>query len=125
INHIVRRGSIVIFPMYQKSELTSPALFTPNADTGVLRAIDTLHAHADYTQPMLNKLCIVGHSYGGVVTANMGEDYAAYGLPKPAAIMGAAPGYGTAPQGALPTYSNIDSSINILAIFEQDDDVVD
>ena len=125
INHIIKRGNIVIFPMYQKSAITSPALFTPNADTGVLRALDTLRAHPEYTQAILSKLCIVGHSYGGVVTANMGVNYAAYGLPKPAAIMGAAPGYGTAPQGLLPTYRNMDSSIAILQVFELDDNVVD
>ena len=42
INHLVRRGNIVIWPNYQDSLLTPAAQFLPNAIAGVRSALATL-----------------------------------------------------------------------------------
>jgi pimeloyl-ACP methyl ester carboxylesterase len=126
IKHLVRRGHIVIFPRYQVNEYTTPSTsFTPNAITGMLRAIDTLHAHPTWTQPELDKVFYLGHSYGGLITANLATNYLSYHIPKPKAILMACPGYGTYPGGQLLSYSAMDSSIFVIDIFEKNDNVVD
>jgi len=126
IEHIVEQGNIVIFPRYQKSEYTTLATsFTSNAVTGIQRALDTIKNHPTWTQPFLNKVLYVGHSYGGLISANYAVKYATYGIPKPRAILMACPGYGSYPGGQLSSYSAMDSSIYMLDIFERSDTVVD
>jgi len=126
IDHMVKRGNIVVFPRYQKSEYTTlSSSFTPNAVTGILRAIDTIKNHPTWTQPELDKVFYVGHSYGGLISANLATQYASYKIPKPKAILMACPGYGSYPGGQLSSYSAMDSSIYVLDIFERNDSVVD
>jgi pimeloyl-ACP methyl ester carboxylesterase len=126
IDHIVKRGNIVIFPRYQKSEYTTPSTsFTPNAVTGILRAFDTIKNHPTWTQPELDKVFYIGHSYGGLISANLATNYATYKIPKPKGLLMACPGYGSYPGGQLSSYSAMDSSIYMLDIFERSDTVVD
>jgi len=126
IEHLVKRGNIVVFPRYQVNEYTTLATsFTGNAVTGMKRAIDTIRAHPSWTQPELDKVFYVGHSYGGLLSANFATNYSSYGIPKPKAILLACPGYGTYPGGQLSSYSGMDSSIFVLDIFENTDNVVD
>jgi pimeloyl-ACP methyl ester carboxylesterase len=126
IEHMVKRGNIVIFPRYQKDEYVTPSTsFTPNAVTGILRAIDTIQHHPTWTQPDLSKVFYVGHSYGGLISANLATKYASYAIPKPKGILMACPGYGSYPGGQLSSYAGMDSSIFVLDIFERNDNVVD
>ncbi len=97
IEHIVRRGNIVIFPTYQE-----PGKFryhtekvTGNAIRAVKKAIGILNKQAesgDHPKPDLEKFAIVGHSAGGQITANMAALAAESGLPIPKAIMPVQPG---------------------------------
>ncbi len=126
IEHLVKRGNIVVFPRYQVNEYTTLATsFTGNSVTGIKRAIDTIRAHPSWTQPELDKVFYVGHSYGGLLSANFATNFSSYGIPKPKAILLACPGYGTYPGGQLSSYSAMDSSIFVLDIFENTDNVVD
>ena len=126
IIHLVEQGNIVVFPRYQKDEYTTfPTSFTPNTVTGILRAIDTIKKHSTWTQPELDNVFYVGHSYGGLISANLAVKYASYGIPKPKAIELSCPGYGSYPGGQLTSYSGMDSAIKVLDIFERSDTVVD
>jgi len=126
IEHIVKRGNIVIFPRYQQNEYTTLSInFTSNTVTGIRRAIDTIQAHTAWTQPQLSKVFYVGHSYGGLISANLATKYATYNIPKPKGILMACPGYGQYPGGQLLSYSAMDSSIRVLDIIEHGDNVVD
>lgn len=97
IEHIVRRGNIVIFPTYQE-----PGKFryhtekvTGNAIRAVKEAIDLLNQRAksgEHPKPDLDKFAIVGHSAGGQITANMAALAVESGLPIPKAIMPVQPG---------------------------------
>jgi len=71
INHIVERGNIVIYPLYQGSLLTPVKDFTPNAIAAVQDAIRTLKNEPGHVKPELDKFGIVGHSMGGPISANM------------------------------------------------------
>lgn len=90
IEHMVRRGNIVVYPVYQEGLTLSIAL-TPNAITGVKAAIAELQK-GDHVKPDLDRFAIVGHSAGGIISANMAATWKKEGLPQPRAVMCVQPG---------------------------------
>ena len=91
IEHITKKGNIVIFPVYQ-APFTKPGEYTANATRSVLSAIEVLNSR-DHVKPDLNRFAIVGHSCGGMVAANIAAVAAASGLPAPKALMSIEPGW--------------------------------
>ncbi len=93
IRHLVRRGNIVVYPIYQEAATMRfpTAQITPNAIRAVKDAIARLQS-GGHVQPELNHVAIVGHSAGGMITANMAALAASVGLPPPQAIMCVEPG---------------------------------
>ncbi len=92
IDHIVKRGAIVIYPVYQDSLFTSVQEFLPNAVTGVKNALQRLQNDPGHVRPILSQYAIVGHSMGGILSANMAAEYKALDLPMPRAVMCVSPG---------------------------------
>lgn len=95
IDHIVRRGNVVIWPRYQAGLLTPPALFTPHAIASVKLALAQLQN--DYParpRPDLTRVAAVGHSMGGILAANLAALAATSELPPLRAIMAVTPGTG-------------------------------
>ena len=92
IDHLVGRGNVIVFPVYQDSLLTAAKDFTPNAIAAVQNAIHTLQNEPGHVKPQLDKVAIVGHSMGGVISANMAALWKGAGLPFPRAIMCVEPG---------------------------------
>jgi hypothetical protein len=85
IKHLVRRGNIVVFPAYQ--EVTSdPSQFADNAIAAVKNALTNLNS-GGHVLPELDKVAIMGHSLGGVITSIMASTADTTGLPVPKAIM--------------------------------------
>lgn len=97
IDHLVKRGNIVIYPRYQASLLTSIQEFTPNTLTAVKGAIERLQTEPGHIKPDLNKFAAVGHSMGALLAANMGALASASGLPRVGALMSVEPGITEAP----------------------------
>jgi alpha-beta hydrolase superfamily lysophospholipase len=97
IDHLVRRGNIVIYPRYQLDSRTPPKEFTPNAISSIKDAINRLQNENGHVLPDLGKFAIVGHSAGGIVTANLAAEALFEGLPSPRAVMSVAPGKSMAP----------------------------
>jgi Tol biopolymer transport system component/acetyl esterase/lipase len=91
IEHLVRRGNIVVFPRYQMGAISDPKKCTPNALKAVGDAVAELKRGA-HVRPDLEKFALVGHSNGGYVAANLAALAAAKGLPKPRALMCVQPG---------------------------------
>ena len=98
INHLVRQGAIVIYPIYQPGGIEKPSDYTPNALAAMLDAIPRLdgqtHALAD-----TERFAMVGHSLGGTIIANLAASYETSGLPRPRAMMSLMPGDTRAPRG--------------------------
>lgn len=92
IDHIVKRGNIVIYPRYQENLKAPMTDFTPNAITAVKEALEILKSQSNDVKPNLNNFAIVGHSMGGIVSANMAALVLASGLPVPKAVMAVEPG---------------------------------
>ena len=91
IDHIVRRGNIVIYPRYQASVRTPTRDLTPNAIHAAKLAFEELQ-NGRHVRPQLDHVAVVGHSAGGLVTANMAALARSEGLPRPKAVMCVQPG---------------------------------
>jgi pimeloyl-ACP methyl ester carboxylesterase len=97
IDHLVKRGNIVIYPRYQASLLTSIQEFTPNTLTAIKAALDVLQTEAGHIKPDLNKFAAVGHSMGGLLAASVAALASDSGLPRVTALMSVEPGITEAP----------------------------
>ncbi|MDR3387824.1 MAG: alpha/beta hydrolase [Rudaea sp.] len=95
IDHIVRRGNIVIFPNYQDSLFTPGTQFLPNAIAGVRGALADLASGTDGVSADTNRMAVVGHSAGGVLSAEIATVAQAEGLPAFRAAMPVEPGDGS------------------------------
>ncbi len=91
IEHLVKRGNIVIYPRWQENFMTPQPEFTPNAVKAVLDAKAELEKQG-HVLPDWQKFAIAGHSVGGLLTASLGALAAEKGLPAPKALMSVQPG---------------------------------
>ena len=105
IDHIVKRGNIVVFPRYQADLATPSEEMTPNAFAAVKDAIERLQGEGPI-EPDLERFAAVGHSMGGVISADMAALAATEGLPPLRAVMimepGASPSYPMADLSQVP-----------------------
>ncbi len=82
IDHLVRRGYLVLYPAFQTVGRTRPPDATKNATALVKDALAALE-NDPKAKPDLSKLAYLGHSAGGGVAVNLAADPAAAGLPVP------------------------------------------
>ncbi len=127
INHIVRRGAIVLYPNFQEA-LTDPAQHLPNALVSIRDGIARLQA-GGHVMPDLTKVAFVGHSAGGLLTINLAAVAAIEGIPLPKAVMVAnGSGPNSIPIGGgahlLKDLSGVSGDVLLLAIAGDDDTVV-
>ncbi len=124
IEHLVRRGNIVIYPRYQATLLTSMQTFTPSAEAAVKEAFKELEGKV-HVKPELDHVAIVGHSMGGAVGPNLAMLMPADGLPTPKAICSIEPGYRLIGQDkvqmSLEDFSKIPAGTLVQMIVGQDD----
>jgi len=88
IDHLVRRGAIVVYPVSEDSKFDSADKIRRNAVIGVRRAADELSREG----VDLSRVAFVGHSVGGGLSVQLAADARALGLPVPRAIMSVQPG---------------------------------
>ena len=120
-DHLVRRGNIVVYPVYQDSPFTRGDRFTPNALQAVKDAIVELKT-GQHVRPELDKFALVGHSAGGIITADLAVLAQAQGLPEPRAIMIIEPGRGDffgKPNLPIQDYTKMPSAALILVVIGQ------
>jgi predicted alpha/beta hydrolase family esterase len=87
IEHLVKRGNIVIYPRYQENLREQPAKMTPNTISALQSAFSKLGKRADRS-----RVAIVGHSLGALMAFNVAAESAAAGLPAPKALLSVEPG---------------------------------
>ncbi len=90
IEHLVRKGNIVIYPRYQKDLTTPPSEMTDNALDAINYALAVLQEGE--VKPQREHLALIGHSLGGVIAANLACEAASGWMPMPKAVMVIAPG---------------------------------
>src|SRR5690348_12144401 len=97
IDHLVKRGNIVIYPRYQATLLTPLKDFTPNTLSAVKDALERLQTEKGHVAPDLSKFAAVGHSMGALLAANVAALAAESKLPRVRAVMSVEPGITESP----------------------------
>lgn len=124
INHLVKHGNIVIYPKYQDAGGTIPdSEFNANTVTAIVNALDTLELPG-HVKPRLENLAVGGHSYGGLLTANMGILAATSGFPVPKALFSCQGYTDNNNTVRLPDYSVMPADINMLIVVGDNDAIV-
>ena len=126
IDHIVKRGNIVIFPRYQSSILTRREDFIPNTLDAVKAAFKELQTDRSHVRPDLTKVATVGHSLGGVLSASVAALARESGLPRVRAVMSVEPGMTRSPGNIpMPDLKKIESETLLLSIAGDRDTLVE
>jgi pimeloyl-ACP methyl ester carboxylesterase len=127
LQHLTRRGNIVIYPRYQANLRTPTKDFTKNALAAVQAALQHLQTPDSPVKPDLARIATVGHSVGGLLAANLAVELPRAGLPAPKAIMAAQPGKTWGKDRAqvpLLDLSTLPSETLLLTIVGEDDQMV-
>jgi len=125
IDHLVKRGNIVVFPRYQSSVLTPRAHFIPNTLEAIKDAIERLQKSPGHVRPEVNRFAAVGHSLGGVLAASVAALAAESGLPPMRAVMAVEPGMTSHPANVpMADLKKIPSDALLLAVAGDRDTLV-
>lgn len=126
IEHLVRRGAIVIYPNYQFSALTALRDYTPNSVAAIRDALLRLEAGTG-PRPDYTRVAAIGHSMGGAIAANLAASAGAQGIPQPRALLTINPsngsGYGSLAM-PLEDFAQIPSTTLLLSMYSDRDDRV-
>jgi acetyl esterase/lipase len=119
IEHLVRRGAVVLYAEYQGPTYRESA-WRQTLQDDVRAALTTLEREGVPVDP--TQVTVVGHSLGGVLALDYAASAAAVGLPVPAAVMGVAPGCNSKEVACLGAdLGAISATTRILLVTEADD----
>ena len=91
LEHLARRGAIVISPRYQ-TDITTPVVdFLPNARQAIADALDVLSTGSNLIRPDFDRFALIGHSAGGNLAAQLAAVLVSP-LPTPRAVVCMMPG---------------------------------
>ncbi|HSE16607.1 MAG TPA: alpha/beta fold hydrolase [Pyrinomonadaceae bacterium] len=97
VDHLVRRGNIVVYPRYQSNLLTPIKDFLPNTLSAVKDAVHRLRTERGHVTADFGKFATVGHSLGGLLAANVAALANESKLPRVRAVMAVEPGITESP----------------------------
>lgn len=126
IDHLVKRGNIVVFPRYQAHLFTRREDFIPNTITATKLALKRLQTENGHVRPDLTKVATVGHSLGGVLAASVAALAQESGLPRIRAMMAVEPGITRDPINVpMPDLKKIESETLLLSVIGDRDTLVE
>jgi pimeloyl-ACP methyl ester carboxylesterase len=121
IRHLVGKGNVVIMPRYQDRLLHPRARdFSAVVAGSVQRAMDYLRQHSA-TPVGFNRPVVIGHSYGGVLAADLLLHFSGKNLPKPAAVMICQAGINIFRGGRIRDYEGFPEDVNLLLVVAKND----
>lgn len=98
IDHLVRKGRIVVWANLQQNASTSLYCYKANAAAGIRSAIDALQrSPSEHARPDFSRVGAVGHSLGGTLAPNLAAGADRFGIPRPRAVMSATPEHAPSP----------------------------
>lgn len=125
LDHLVKRGNIVVYPRYQASLLTPIREFIPNTLAAVKDALRRLQTERGHVTPDFNRFATVGHSLGGLLAANISALASESNLPRVRAVMAVEPGITEAPINVpLADLKKIPADTLLLAVAGDQDTLV-
>jgi len=125
LDHLVKRGNIVIYPRYQSNLLTPIREFLPNTLHAIKDSLIRLQTEPGHVSPDLNKFATVGHSLGGLLAADVAALASESSLPKVRAVMSVEPGITDPPINVpLADLKKIPAETLLLAIAGDQDTLV-
>ena len=125
VDHLVKRGNIVVYPRYQANLLTPIKDFTPNTIAAVKDAVRRLKTEPGHVTPDFTKFATVGHSLGGLLAANVAALASESNLPRVRAVMSVEPGITESPINVpLADLKKIPADTLLLAIAGDQDGLV-
>jgi pimeloyl-ACP methyl ester carboxylesterase len=126
LDHLVKRGNIVVYPRYQANILTAREFFIPNSIEAIRDAIARLQTEPGHVRPDLNRVATVGHSLGGLLAVSVAALASESGLPRMRAVMSVEPGLTRSPANVpLADLKKIPPETLLLAIAGDRDTLVD
>ncbi|HET6372418.1 MAG TPA: alpha/beta hydrolase, partial [Candidatus Polarisedimenticolia bacterium] len=121
IDHIVRRGNIVIYPIYESGSFSEePEKMMESAIKSTKAAIESLKKSGS-VKPQLDQFAIVGHSLGGGLTAQIAARAEKAGLPVPKALMPSQPGWRGGDTIPVDKLSQIPATALVLVVVGDED----
>ena len=125
IKHLVRKGNTVVYPRYQKTVFSpSPKKFSENVTTAIKAALSLAEKKSAHQQIDTSGFCLIGHSYGGIIGAEITINWKDYGIPKPKGLFLCAPGPGPFHSGKLDSYEQMPQDLNLLIMVNENDYIV-
>lgn len=125
IDHLVREGNVVLFPVYQDSDETSPQTVVRAAAEAERAALAELAKRG--VTPDAQRVVYFGYSMGAAISLNLAAHVAEWKLPAPQALVLAAPGdshhvaKGEAAKSILPPMSELPSTLPVAIVTGEDD----
>jgi len=120
IVHLVRRGHIVLYPVYQPSPLAPFGLMMRNAVEGIRAGFRHLEERGP-VRPLTNRCAFTGHSLGGIIAAQCAALGPAAALPDPKVLMPVQPGWGQTFSVSLEELSRVPSHTLALVVAGEED----
>jgi pimeloyl-ACP methyl ester carboxylesterase len=126
IDHLVKRGNIVVYPRYQATLLTGREDFLPNTIAAINDAIKRLRSEPGHVRPDLSRVAVVGHSLGGLLAASTAAVAGENGIPRMRAVMSVEPGLTRSPANVpLADLKKIPADTLLLSVAGDRDTLVD
>ncbi|MBM6595946.1 dienelactone hydrolase family protein [Microvirga pudoricolor] len=91
IDHLARRGNLVLFPRFQEPNRTRPMEATANAAALIKSALEALASDPD-AKPDLKRVAFIGHLAGVPIAFNLAAEAEQDGIPAPKLVFGLMPG---------------------------------
>jgi acetyl esterase/lipase len=120
IDHLARRGFVVIYPRYMEPE-TPVNEYLPNVLDAIVDAFDVLETSPAHVKPDRQKFALIGHSTGGVLSIQAAALAESRGLPAPRAVVAVTPGEVLRPKG--PSLAGVPAT-TLLVVVAAEHDVV-
>lgn len=116
IQHLVRKGRIVIYPRYQYADqFRTPGDVMLEGARGAVKAAWTRLNESGPVRPIQEGMGWIGHSFGGTLAAKLAASSAPDGLPPPRVLLLIEPGgedlVGLADLGTLPVDTLVESVV--------------
>jgi dienelactone hydrolase len=125
IDHLAREGNVVVFPVYQDADSTSPQIVVGNTAQAEREALTALQQRGIVPDPQ--RVVYFGYSMGAAISLKLATTTASTQLPAPQALVLAAPGdsyhvaKGEDAKSIWPVLQDLPSTLPIAIVTGEDD----